>query len=213
MHEMALVSQFLDIILDEIEGKGVKRVTSVHLTIGELMDVVDELVPGLFKYLARGTVCEDAEVVIKDVPAYVQCHECHEAWHINVRDQSTWTCPRCGAYKKYRMISGREFRLDSIEVEMETPEDAEEGAAMAEEAAESGWVAEGPAPAPVTAGEGQAAEPAEAAAAEGSAAEPAAEVAEAVEAAAPVAQPATAAPVEAAVAEAAAAETVAEPQA
>lgn len=128
MHEMVMVEKALDMILDECEGRGVSRVTGVTLTIGELMDVVDELVPSLFEYMARGTICEGAELVIKHVPAYVQCHKCHEAWHIDVRDQSTWTCPRCGAFKNYRMVSGREFKIDSIEVEMGVPEAEAQGA-------------------------------------------------------------------------------------
>ena len=117
MHEMALMEQVVDIVVEEAQRQGAARVSVVHLTFGELTDVIVDLVPGLFEYLTRGTIAEGAEVVIKRVPAYVQCRVCNEAWHIDVRDQSSWTCPRCGAHKKYRLISGREFRIDSIEVE------------------------------------------------------------------------------------------------
>ena len=115
---MGLVSRLVDVLLGELEGKGIERVACVRLSIGEHMDVVEELVPGLFSYLARGTALQDAEVRIERVPAIVQCVACHDAWHIDVRDETTWTCPRCGAYKKYRMVTGREFRIDSIEVEV-----------------------------------------------------------------------------------------------
>ena len=67
--------------------------------------------------LVSVTPCPCRYIVIKHVPASVQCHGCQEAWRIDVRDEATWTCPRCGAHKDYRMISGREFRIDSIEVE------------------------------------------------------------------------------------------------
>lgn len=117
MHEMALLSNVVDIVLKEVEGTDVTRVTAVHLTVGELMDVIEEMVPGLFKFLARGTVAEDAAVVIHHVPAYVQCHGCQEAWQIRIHDESTWACPRCGARRNYRLVSGREFRVDSLEVE------------------------------------------------------------------------------------------------
>lgn len=119
MHEMGLVSRAVSAVLEEVEGAGVARVTTVNLKIGELMDVVDELVPGLFDYLSRGTVLEGAQLVIEKVPAYVQCRSCHEAWHVDVLDRSTWVCPRCGVEKNYRMVSGREFLIDTIEVEME----------------------------------------------------------------------------------------------
>ena len=127
MHEMALVCQLVDIVQGELEGRDVERVACVRLTVGELMDVVDELVPGLFRYVARGTAAQDAEVVIRHAPAYVQCRRCNDAWHIDVRDEATWTCPRCGAYKDYRLVSGREFRVDSIEVELAGAPRASEG--------------------------------------------------------------------------------------
>ena len=121
MHEMALMENVLDIVLSEAERTGAKRVTAVHLTFGELSDVIVDMVPGLFEYLTRGTIAEGAEVVIKRVPAYVQCRCCNEAWHIDMRDDATRTCPRCGARQKYHLISGREFRIDSIEVEAAVP--------------------------------------------------------------------------------------------
>ena len=121
MHEMALMEKVVDIVLEEAQRQDAARVTAVNLTFGELSDVIVDMVPGLFEYLTRGTIAEGAEVVIKRVPAYVQCRKCNEAWRIDVRDEATWTCPRCGAHKKYHLISGREFRIDSIEVEAASP--------------------------------------------------------------------------------------------
>ena len=121
MHEMALMEQVVDIVLEEAQRQGAARVVAVHLTFGELADVIVDMVPGLFEFLARGTAAEGAEVAIERTPAYVQCRKCNEAWRIDVRDEATWTCPRCGGYKKYHLISGREFRIDSIEVEAAVP--------------------------------------------------------------------------------------------
>ena len=135
MHEMALMSNVVDVVLGEVEGKDIRRVVAVHLTVGDLMDVIEAMVPGLFRHLARGTVAQDAEVVIHRVPAYVQCRKCNEAWRIDVHDEATWTCPRCETYKKYRLISGREFRIDSIEVEAGGAPDAAPGDAALDEAA------------------------------------------------------------------------------
>ena len=135
MHEMALLEKVVDIVLEEAQARGADRVTAVHLTFGELSDVMEDVVPGLFSFLARGTVAEGARVVIAHVPAYVQCRKCNEAWRIDVHDEATWTCPRCGAYKKYRLISGREFRIDSIEVEAGEAPDGAASDAVPDEAA------------------------------------------------------------------------------
>ncbi len=117
MHEMSLVRPVVDIVLKSCEGKNVGAVRTVNLTIGETHDVVNELVPGLFRYLARGTVAENAEVLIRTIPLTVQCDGCGAIFRIDVHDQATWRCPQCGARQNYHLYSGQEFRIDSIEVE------------------------------------------------------------------------------------------------
>ncbi len=117
MHEMSMVRVAVKAVLAECEGKGVTRVRSVHFAIGEMRDVVESYVPDLFRYLARGTVAADAQVIIERIPMRVRCRECGEIFAIDSRDSSSWRCPRCGAYQNYTLFSGSEFRIDSIEVE------------------------------------------------------------------------------------------------
>lgn len=119
MHEMSLVKPVLEMVLNSCEGQGVRAVHAIHLTIGEMHDVVNELVPGLFRYLARGTIAQDAEVTIKTIPMTVQCNDCGNIFRIDIHDDATWHCPQCGAHQHYHLYSGREFRIDSIEVELE----------------------------------------------------------------------------------------------
>lgn len=139
MHEMSLIRNVVDMVLQECEGKNVKEVKAVHLTIGELSDVVEQYIPGLFKHLAskqESKIAANAEVIIKRTPLLVRCNECYEIFHINVHDDSTWVCPRCNARQNYSLFSGREFRIDNIEVELFSPEEiAAQQAAAAEAAA------------------------------------------------------------------------------
>ena len=122
MHEMALMRNVVDMVLATCEGKDVGSVRKVYLTIGEMRDVIDEYVPSLFQYLARGTVAENAEVVIEHVPMMVRCQgpddarPCGEIFHIDTHDPKTWECPRCHAYQRYRLFCGDEFRISKIEV-------------------------------------------------------------------------------------------------
>lgn len=122
MHEMSLVRNVLDIVLDACKGHPVSEVHKVRLTIGELSDVVDAYVPGLFRYLARGTVAENAEIEITRVPVRLRCKGCGEIFELDLdalraHDERAQTCPHCGAFKNYRMIGGSEFRVEDIEVE------------------------------------------------------------------------------------------------
>ncbi len=117
MHEMALVRNIVDAVVDSCIGQNVEKVHTVHLTIGEMSDVVEAYIPGLFRFLARGTVAEKADVVIHRSPLMVCCIECGEIFRIDMHDNTTWECPHCHARQKYRLFSGNELRIDSIEVQ------------------------------------------------------------------------------------------------
>ena len=116
MHEMSLVRPIVNMVLEECADQNVRAVTSVHLTIGDGHDVIVDMIPGLFQFLARGTIAEHAEVVIERVPLRAQCNRCGAVFPINVYHRETWVCPSCGEHD-YRLFSGREFRIDSIRVE------------------------------------------------------------------------------------------------
>ncbi|MEF9876650.1 MAG: hydrogenase maturation nickel metallochaperone HypA [Gordonibacter sp.] len=117
MHEMSLVRKVVDVVLSECEGKNIARVRTVHLSIGELSDVVEEYVQSLFQFLARDTIAENAEVAITRIPVNVRCNQCCNIFPIEIRNEDTWECPRCHAVHDYRLFSGREFRVDNIDVE------------------------------------------------------------------------------------------------
>lgn len=133
MHEMSLVRPVVETVLEACEGQPVRRVASVHLTIGEAHDVIDEYVPGLFRHLARGTVAADAEVIIQKVPLRVRCGQCGEVFGADLYSRQAWVCPECGCDHGHGLASGREFTIDNIVVEVD---------AQAEKGREPAWVAE-----------------------------------------------------------------------
>ena len=113
MPEVSLVRSVVDVVLAECEGRSVERVSEVHLTIGMMSDVVEQYIPDLFRYLARGTVADGAEVVIRRTPVMMRCHGCYDIFPLDLHDESTWRCPRCGGHD-YEVFSGNEFRIDRI---------------------------------------------------------------------------------------------------
>lgn len=135
MHEMALVRNVVDIVLDQAEKSNATEVKSVYLTIGYGRDIVEEYFDGLFSFLARGTIAEHAELVIQRVPYTVRCNQCHRVFHINVFDESTWVCPFCKAERDYKLNSGMEFAITRIEIASDTDPTEAAAAAPAEEAA------------------------------------------------------------------------------
>ena len=78
-------------------------------------DVVADLVPGLFQYLARGTIAEEAEVRISQVPIVLKCRACSAVFQTD-NFQQPIICTSCGSTSGFDLLCGREFSLDNIEV-------------------------------------------------------------------------------------------------
>ena len=113
MHEMAYVRNVVDTVNKYAERE---NVAAVYLTIGMSRDIVEEYFQGLFQFLARGTVAEHAEIVIRRLPLTVKCNQCGMIFPLNVRDESTWHCPACKAEHDYKVHTGMEFTIDRIDV-------------------------------------------------------------------------------------------------
>lgn len=115
MHEMGVTRSILETVLDYAQEARVNQVRAVHLTIGWARDIVESLLQGAFDYMARGTVADKADLVITRVPFTVRCNECGIAYPVDVHRDETLPCPLCGK-RDYRLNSGLEFSIDSIEV-------------------------------------------------------------------------------------------------
>ena len=95
MHEMALVRSLVEVVLDYAKKENATAVREIYLSIGESRDVVEEYMDGLFKFLARGTVAEHADLIMVRIPYTVRCNQCGQIFRLNVFDESTWVCPAC----------------------------------------------------------------------------------------------------------------------
>ena len=114
MHELGYTRDVVDTVVGAAELNGAHEVRSVHLNIGEVRDIVDDLFRGCFTYLARGTVAEGAEVVINRIPLSMHCRLCDDLFHADVY-AGTVNCPSCGKHD-YEVKTGMEFSIDHIEV-------------------------------------------------------------------------------------------------
>lgn len=123
MHEMALMRKVVDTVVDYAEKAQATEVKAVYMTIGMNRDVVEEYMDSMFAWLARDTVAEHAELIVRRTPYTVKCNQCGCIFHINVYDDATWVCPNCDAVRDYKLNSGMEFTINSIEVAL--PEGAQ----------------------------------------------------------------------------------------
>lgn len=56
MHEMSILSSVMDVVLKYAQENNARKVVSVTLVVGELRDVVDELMESCFQFLCRNTI-------------------------------------------------------------------------------------------------------------------------------------------------------------
>jgi len=113
MHELSVTENVLEIVRRHAERAGAQKVVRVNLVIGELASIVDDSVQFYFEYLSQNTLAAGAELVFERLPATLECAACGHRWSPGDAD---WTCPSCGQARA-RVAAGREFYVDSIEVE------------------------------------------------------------------------------------------------
>jgi hydrogenase nickel incorporation protein HypA/HybF len=111
VHELAVTQSILDIALRH--AGDAKRITHLYLVIGDLAGIVDESVQFYWDIIAQDTIAEGSELHFERIKTSFHCNTCD---HDFEPDGRLSECPRCGGYHVI-ITAGREFRLESIEVE------------------------------------------------------------------------------------------------
>ena len=113
MHELSITEHLLEITLAQARQANAQRVVRINLVIGDLTCFVGESIQFYFDMLSEGTPAEKASLSISRVPARARCKACQNEFTPEAMD---WLCPKCGGLIE-EVISGREFYVESIEVE------------------------------------------------------------------------------------------------
>ena len=113
MHELSVTEGLLKICLEEGKKHNVKKVTKIKVKVGELSDLIPSCISYYFNIAAKGTIAEDAEILVEKIPVYIRCKECD--YH-GILPKQIYNCPKCNG-NKYEITKGREFYLDTMEVE------------------------------------------------------------------------------------------------
>ncbi|MBK7585898.1 MAG: hydrogenase maturation nickel metallochaperone HypA [Myxococcales bacterium] len=112
MHEYSIVSALIRQVELEAANHRANRVGRVHLGIGELSGVDPELLALAFETFRAQTVCADAELSIRAVPALWRCPNCTQDLVAGSRLQ----CEGCGHPAELRQ--GDEIMLERLEMEV-----------------------------------------------------------------------------------------------
>lgn len=114
MHELPVTKRILDIVLKHARMNNVNKIMAINLTIGMMSELEDEWVQNYFDYLSKDTVAQGARLMIERTPVILECRSCSRTFEIDIRKIEDILCPFCG-YKKFTLISGREYHIKSME--------------------------------------------------------------------------------------------------
>jgi hydrogenase nickel incorporation protein HypA/HybF len=115
MHELSIMSNVLDIVVQHASQNSARKVTKIHLLVGELSDYIPEWMQTYFDFVSKDTIAENAELVVEMVKASLKCDDCGNEFNFNKNDWQ-FSCPQCNS-PNITIISGRELTVKSIEIE------------------------------------------------------------------------------------------------
>ena len=114
MHELSVMQNILDIVVEHAEKYNAASVTKINLEIGDLAGVIPEWMQMYFDFVSKGTIAEKAELCINNVPAVIKCRSCDNEFRL-AKDNWQFFCPACDS-TDVEILSGREYFIKSIEV-------------------------------------------------------------------------------------------------
>ncbi len=113
MHELSVMTNILEIVLEHANRNSAVKVVRINLRIGRLSDIIPEWAQSYFDMLSKDTIADGAELEIERVPVKVRCGACtHEH---TFEEKWAFTCVKCGS-DDIELLEGREFTVTSIEI-------------------------------------------------------------------------------------------------
>lgn len=121
MHELAVTESILNIAVRHAEANQAARVTDLYLVLGQLSSIVDDSVQFYWDLISENTICQGATLHFERIPARLKCTQCGSEYGI---ETEMGPCPQCGSFQ-VSVMTGEEFRLDSIAIEKKEEEISE----------------------------------------------------------------------------------------
>lgn len=109
MHELSLAIEIADML--QAHAHELSRITRVTLDIGTLSCVDEAALRTALSAALRGTLAEQADVVIQTIEARADCQDCGQHFSPASRIDP---CPACGSFRK-AWLAGQDFKVCSVE--------------------------------------------------------------------------------------------------
>ncbi|HEY5532108.1 MAG TPA: hydrogenase maturation nickel metallochaperone HypA [Candidatus Anoxymicrobiaceae bacterium] len=113
MHEMSVTESMLGVVLRHAESNKATSVTRINIVLGEFSTVMPESVQFYFDIIGKDTLAEGAELNFRRTKLASRCKDCGKEFEVVEYD---FTCTKCKG-ENTEIISGREFQVESIEID------------------------------------------------------------------------------------------------
>ena len=115
MHELPVTQEIIRLSCEEANKLQAKHIKEIVLVIGDLSGFLDDSIQFYFDTLTSDTLAEGSSLKITRLPMLVRCYNC-QCEFCPKEDMLNWECPECHKWN-VEVIQGKEFYIDSIEVE------------------------------------------------------------------------------------------------
>ncbi len=115
MHEYSIVDSLLQLAEEHAKKHNAKFVTKLEVKIGVLSGVEPDLLKTAFDTFKEGTMCENAEFIMKIQPVVVECNECGKKSELK---KDEYLCPYCNS-PKLKILDGEDMYLMNLELEID----------------------------------------------------------------------------------------------
>jgi len=110
MHEASIVMSILRIATSAMKDQQDAEVDRIEVSVGRLKAVEPQLLVQCFTFLAKGTVCENAQLHCREIPVTAHCRSCGRQSEIQ---RFHFKCDAC-AGSDLKILSGSELKIDKI---------------------------------------------------------------------------------------------------
>jgi hydrogenase nickel incorporation protein HypA/HybF len=113
MHEIRIAEDLSEIVLEVAARENLSKVTKVHISFGQMIQIVPDIFNFAFREIVRETIATDAEIDIEILPLKMKCKNCNTELLIN---DNSFSCDICGS-AELEITQGKELFIKSIEGE------------------------------------------------------------------------------------------------
>lgn len=111
MHEYHEAIHIIEHAIEDAKKQNKSKVTKINLVIGQSSGFSGETIKLHFEDAAKGTICEGAEITVREVKTMLKCPSCGELF---VRKPFEFACPHCHTDGVPTEV-GKEMSIESIE--------------------------------------------------------------------------------------------------